>query len=142
MGSNPQLCKLILGLKNDLFLSKSHKNICICTKLIPKAKKFKKWKIYSEPLQDTVVTSLKLTMWLTICDNLNFFFVFLKKEKKESTCFWLSQTAFRTWIRFSFWRKRKRQMWYVWKLEKLDQLANVLRMYGAAHIRITKTTFI
>ena len=57
VGSNPQLSRLILGLKNDLFLSKSQKNICICTKLIPKAKKFKKWKIYSEPLQDTASDS-------------------------------------------------------------------------------------
>ena len=36
-------------------LSKSPKNTCICTKLIPIAKKFEEWKIYKEPLQVTVL---------------------------------------------------------------------------------------
>ena len=55
MGSNPTLSYVILGLKISFWNLKTQKGIFICPKLLPKAKKFKKQKINSEPLRTTVL---------------------------------------------------------------------------------------
>ena len=58
VGSNPTLSYVILGPRSCFMYLKTQKGIFICHKLMPKAKKFKKQKINSEPLWTTVLASV------------------------------------------------------------------------------------
>ena len=56
VGSNPTLSNVILGLKTSFMYLKIQKGVFICPKIMPKAKKFQKQKINSEPLRTTVLS--------------------------------------------------------------------------------------
>ena len=63
VGSNLTLSNVMLDLKISFMYLKTQKGIFICTKLMPKAKKFKKQKINGEPLRTTVLLLNTNKVW-------------------------------------------------------------------------------